>query len=145
MRPWDGARARMPMARSNDDWLAPAERDLEEEVEISFLDGPAAIEELTRLAQGLVAHDPRVVEVLLFGSLVVGNYAPGSDGDLIIVLDTAEGRPFERITPYLRWFLKAPVPVDIFVYTRSELERMAAEGNLFVARALGEAMSLAQR
>lgn len=114
-------------------------------VRVSFLDGPKTIEELRKRAQELVEQDHQVVEVLLFGSLVVGNYAPGSDADLIIVLDRGEGRPLDRIVPYLRHFLKAPVPVDVFAYTQQELERMASEGNLFVTRALGEALSLAHK
>jgi len=86
-----------------------------------------------------------VLEISLFGSLARGNYAPGSDADLLLVLDRDE-RPFlERIPPFLCLFQPGPVPVEVFPYTRSELERMQGEGNPFILGVMRQAVKLVGR
>lgn len=112
---------------------------------VSFLDGPAALEALRRLAQGVLARHPEVDAVVLFGSLARGDYAPGSDADLLVVLKADERRFIDRIPDYLRQFLDAPVPPEVFPYTREEMDRMRASGNRFVERALREGVVLARR
>jgi predicted nucleotidyltransferase len=84
---------------------------------------------------------PEIEEVLLFGSLARGEAVPGSDADLLVVLASAE-RPFiERIPRYLP--VEAPLGVDVFPYTREEIDRMRGEGNALVTRALEEGVRLA--
>ena len=111
----------------------------------SFLDGSAALKALKGLAENLLARHPEAFAVILFGSLARGDYAPGSDADLLVVLDSDERRFIDRIPDYLREFLDAPVPPEVFPYTRQELERMRATGNQFVERALAEGIVLAER
>ncbi len=81
--------------------------------------------------------------VILFGSLVRGTAVPGSDVDLLLVL-TASDRSFvDRIPAFLPSHF--PVGVDIFPYTRAELERMKAEGNSFVLAALRDGIAVFRR
>lgn len=66
--------------------------------------------------------DPRILGIGLFGSLVQGNWGPGSDLDVIIVLKDSSlpfierGRDFD--------LMEIPVPVDLLVYTLKEWERL---------------------
>ena len=110
-----------------------------------FLDGAKVVEELRTLASKLVADDLRIEQVILFGSLAKGNYTPRSDADICIILhDDDPHRPMDRIPQYLAAFSGAPVPVDVLVYTRAEVERMLGEGRRFVREALKEGITLAE-
>ncbi|OGG46319.1 MAG: hypothetical protein A3F84_27150 [Candidatus Handelsmanbacteria bacterium RIFCSPLOWO2_12_FULL_64_10] len=101
-------------------------------VRVRFLDGGRVVGELRRTAQELVAGCPNVQEVRLFGSLAKGNYAPGSDADVLIVLREDERPLLDRIPEFLRWFLKVSVPVEVFPYTCEEVERMRGRGVSFI-------------
>jgi len=61
-----------------------------------------------------------VEEVVVFGSFEQGTYAPGSDLDVLIVLResslTIGDRPAEYRPAHF------PVPLDLFPFTRAELE-----------------------
>jgi predicted nucleotidyltransferase len=72
-------------------------------------------------ARDLLAEHPEIEEVIVFGSFENDTYAPGSDLDVFIVLRDASDRPRERIARFLpdRSFT---VPVDVFPFTRSEME-----------------------
>ncbi|MBI2885695.1 MAG: nucleotidyltransferase domain-containing protein [Chloroflexi bacterium] len=76
-----------------------------------------------------MAQNSRVRSVILFGSLAQGNYTARSDADICIVLrDSDEARPIDRIPTYLGHFLGAPVPVDLLIYTQQELASMRQRG-----------------
>jgi hypothetical protein len=81
--------------------------------------------------------------VLLYGSLARGDYAPGSDADLIVVVADSPYPPTERsghLPP-----LRLPICYEILVYTEAELSRLQREGSLFLRRALEEGRWLASR
>jgi len=48
----------------------------------------------------------------------------------------------ERMHEYLKSFLSAPIPVDVFVYTAKELDDMKNRGNRFIAKITAEAVKL---
>lgn len=77
---------------------------------------------------------PEVRCVILFGSLVRGNYTGTSDADLLIVVDAASEPFLRRGTEYVDPFL--PVPVDLFVYTADEVEEALRAGGGLVKQAL---------
>lgn len=80
--------------------------------------------------RALAARYPELEEVILFGSVARGTPVPGSDVDLLVVL-SASDRPFlERIPLFVPSGF--PVDVDVFPYTRGEIERMEADGNPLV-------------
>lgn len=111
-----------------------------------FLDKQEVLARLIALARQALASDPNIREVRLFGSLAKDAYTPRSDADLLIVLESdTRRRRMDRIPEYLKYFQTAPVPVDIFPYTRAEIEAAEAEGDLFVERILREGIVLAGR
>jgi predicted nucleotidyltransferase len=101
--------------------------------------------QLRDLAQALVASRTDVESVYLFGSLARDRHAPGSDADLLVVLAEDKRRLIDRVPEFLRAFLRAPVPVDVFPFTAQELARKQREGNSFIRQVLAEAVLLAAR
>jgi predicted nucleotidyltransferase len=112
-------------------------------VSITYFAREAVRRALDEYVQTLAACHPELEEVILFGSLVHGTPVPGSDVDLLLVLSTSD-RPFPgRIPEFLP--TRFPVGVDLFPYTRDELERMQAQGNPLVLGALREGVVLFRR
>lgn len=109
-------------------------------VRIFWLDSQAVMEKLGVVARRMKARHPEIEEVLLFGSLARGEAVPGSDADLLVILSSASQPFMERIPRYLP--VGSPVGVDVFPYTREEIDRMLAEGNHFVQRAMEEGIAL---
>jgi predicted nucleotidyltransferase len=70
-------------------------------------------------AAGLLAR-PEVEEVVVFGSFERDTYAPGSDLDVLVVLRESRLPIRERAGEYRP--LRFPVPVDLFAFTRTELD-----------------------
>ncbi len=65
------------------------------------------------------------IEVSLFGSLARGNYAPGSDADIYILLREDTRKITDRIPEFLDNFSKIGVPIEVFPYTLKETEKMS--------------------
>jgi predicted nucleotidyltransferase len=74
-------------------------------------------------AQRLLSTRDDVEEIVVFGSFERGNYAPGSDVDLFIVLSRALQPVRERIPDLLP--ASFPVGIDLFPYTRKEMAALA--------------------
>ena len=72
-------------------------------------------------ARALLAKHPEVEEVIVFGSFADDTYSPGSDLDVFIVLREASDSPRERIPRFLP-DKSLDVPVDVFPFTRAEME-----------------------
>ena len=98
------------------------------------------IEKLRTVARRMKARHPEIEDVLLFGSLAREEAVPGSDADLLVILSSASQPFMERIPRYLPVGL--PLGVDVFPYTRDEIDRMLAEDNHFVQRAMEEGIAL---
>lgn len=112
-------------------------------VRITYFDREAAYRAVLEHVRSLADSDPDVEEVILFGSLAAGRPVPGSDADLLIVLRRSD-RPFlDRIALYAP--TDVPIPVDVFPYTREEMERMSAEGNAFIRSALTSGIPVFRR
>ena len=112
-------------------------------VKVTFLEREPLLARLTERAQQLLASDPRVLEVGLFGSLVRGDYGPGSDADLLVILAADARRFVDRIPEFLRHFSGLGIAVDVFPYTREEIAVMQDAG--LVKSALSERRVLARR
>ena len=79
-------------------------------------------------------HD-LVLRVGYFGSYARGDWGPGSDLDVVVIVAASED-PFERRA--VAWDTSSlPVAVQLLVYTREEWERMQQRGDRF-ARMLDE-------
>jgi predicted nucleotidyltransferase len=112
-------------------------------VSVRSLDREKVLEALRDAARALGASHPEVREVRLFGSLARGSRNPYADADLLIVLDTCD-LPFRERTPKYKP-VGLPVPADLIVCTKEELDREVASGNSFVCGALAESLPLYTR
>lgn len=94
-------------------------------VTVFWLDTDLVLERI-RAAVSRLAPDPRVLRVVLFGSFAEGRAVPGSDVDIMIVLERSD-RPFpDRIAAYLTHFSDLGIGVDLFPYTVGEMENPLA-------------------
>lgn len=109
-------------------------------VKVFWLDREETIQRLQAAMKALQARRPEIERAVLFGSLQRGDAVPGSDADVLLVL-RATDLPFsERAAVYRPEGVG--VSVDLFIYTRSELEGMLAAGNRFVSQALAAGRDL---
>lgn len=90
-----------------------------------FLDREKVVRGLARLARKVMAEDSSVKKIVLFGSLACDAYTARSDADLLIVLEKSDLPFLDRIPGFLLRFASAPVPTDVFPYTREEVDRVA--------------------
>ncbi len=97
---------------------------------VTYLDRGKAVEQLRLLGQRLIDARPNVLEVRLFGSLARMEAVPGSDADILIVLDSHPlPRWFDRIPEFSGAFADTDMPVELFPYTRDELEQLEESGS----------------
>ena len=83
---------------------------------------------------------PEVVRIGVFGSYARGDYSPGSDVDLLVIVrKSAEPRWYMRAIGFDTLILT--VPADVFVYTEAECDRMAKD-NLWMKHVLDETIWL---
>jgi predicted nucleotidyltransferase len=112
-------------------------------VNVTYFDREGVRRAVAEYVHVLAARHAELEEVVLFGSLASGTPVPGSDVDLLLILGSAD-RPFrERIPLFLPG--RFPVGVDVFPYTRSEIERMRREGNPLVLRMLRDGLTIFRR
>jgi predicted nucleotidyltransferase len=102
-----------------------------------FLNRNLVIEKLTKMALRLSARDNNIKKIVLFGSLANNTYTGTSDADLLIILKESSHRMIDRIPNLMQHFVRAPVPVDIFPYTESEVKAIP-----LAQRALREGITL---
>ncbi len=83
-------------------------------------------------AARLLSSHSEIREIVIFGSFAEGTYAPGSDLDILIVLDRSDRPVRDRIPLYLPDAF--PVGVDLFPYTRDEIAARADSPVVAAAR-----------
>jgi predicted nucleotidyltransferase len=76
---------------------------------------------------------PEIEEIVVFGSFANDTYAPGSDLDLFIILKDSNRSVRDRIPDYLP--NRFPVPVDVFPFTRKEMEVLSSSPLIAAVRA----------
>jgi len=110
---------------------------------VFWLDREEAERRLRHAAGRLVAGRPEVVAVYLFGSLATGRAVPGSDADVLVVLERSEERWVDRGVRYAGYFEDVGIAVELFCYTEDEVarvplaQRALAEGKLLAGRGPG--------
>jgi len=112
-------------------------------VRVRYLDKVAVVAALRDLAAAVGAARPEVLEIRLFGSLARGERNPWADADWLVVLEQSDLPVRDR--PPLYKPIGSPVPMDLTVCTREELERELAAGNRFVTRIMSESAVLYAR
>lgn len=104
------------------------------------------INNLVQIANCILEKFSEVEEIILFGSLARGDYGTYSDADVLLILsESPYQRYFDRIPKYAPVFLDFFMPVDIFPYTRNEINIMLEKGNLFIKGIFDDCISLAKR
>lgn len=73
------------------------------------------------VADLVAACDP--LQIIVFGSVARGDEGPDSDLDVLVVLPEADRARRHELMGDLRVAIRAPVPVDVFVTDRREIER----------------------
>ena len=92
-------------------------------VVVKSVDEAAVRRAMDAYAARLFASRPEVEEIAVFGSFAEGNWAPGSDLDVFIVLSASTRPVRDRIPDLLPGAF--PVGVDVFAYTRAEMAARA--------------------
>lgn len=88
-------------------------------VVVKSVDEGAVHRAMDAYAARLLAGHPEVEEIVVFGSFVEGNWAPGSDLDVFVVLRESPKPVRDRVPDLLPGAF--PVGVDLFPYTREEI------------------------
>lgn len=107
---------------------------------VFWLDREEAERRLRQAADRLVAERPEVVAVYLFGSLATGRAVPGSDADVLVIVDRSDERWVDRGVRYVGYFSDVGMPVELFCYTEEEVprvplaQRALVEGKLLAGR-----------
>ena len=109
-------------------------------VKAFWLDRDEAVRRIRDAVEVLTAEHPKIERAVLFGSLARGDAVPGSDADLMLVLREC-ALPWKDRSAHFK-FGNVGIPVDLFAYTRSELNQMRESGNAFIARILQEGIDL---
>jgi len=90
----------------------------------------------------MVAAHPEVVQVGYFGSYARGDWGPGSDLDILMIVEGSE-EPFERRAA--QWdTTELPVPSELLVCTKPEWERLP-QGGRFYRTVMREAIWIYRR
>ncbi|MCL4514796.1 MAG: nucleotidyltransferase domain-containing protein [Firmicutes bacterium] len=117
------------MANRSQDWLT---QDFSNSSGIYFLDVEKIMNELQQATRNLKKERIDVEETILFGSLARNDYRGASDADVAVILTTSPSSPEERIRELGRYFWPVSIPVDLLVYTRTEINKAFHDGNRFV-------------
>lgn len=112
-------------------------------VSVTWFDKEAVWRAVEAHAAVLAARHPEIEEIVVFGSLVRGTAVPGSDVDLLIILSASDRSFLDRIPAFLPGAF--PCGVDVFPYTRAELERMKGDANPLIVGALHEGRTIVRR
>jgi len=92
-------------------------------------DATGVDEAARRWARVEAARHGRVLRIGYFGSYARGDWGPGSDLDVVVIV-AASDEPFERRG--IAWDTsELPVAAELLVYTNGEWERMAGQGGRF--------------
>jgi len=112
-------------------------------VRIFSLNRAKVLECLRQAVAQLVERRPEVERIWLFGSLARGDAVPGSDADVLLVLD-ASPKPFhERGADYA--FDRCGVGVDVLAYTHEEFDQLPERSPRFYRTVLEEHLVLYER
>ncbi|MFH0762583.1 MAG: nucleotidyltransferase domain-containing protein [Candidatus Omnitrophota bacterium] len=101
-----------------------------------FVNSKEIIAKLKEVALNVAGANGNVAAVYLFGSHTQGNAGLHSDADILVVLKKDSRAWMERQGEYILAFADAPVPVDVLVYTKEELDAALRKGNSFLSAAI---------
>lgn len=94
------------------------------------LDRERLLSELRSWAMDTLSSHPEVMRIGLFGSYARGDYAPGSDVDVLLLVRECE-QPLWFLRPLAYDTSSLPVAVDLLAYTSEEARRLREESSWF--------------
>ncbi|MBA7504907.1 hypothetical protein ES706_03569 [subsurface metagenome] len=94
-------------------------------VKVFWLEQEKLLTQLRNLAVKIGKKDKNILKIILFGSLAERRAVPGSDADILVILQR-DDKPFmERLVEWSRRFT-LDFPVEVFPYTKKELNNPVA-------------------
>jgi uncharacterized protein len=105
-------------------------------VKVTFTNREQILKALKNLIQEWTQQHPELEQVILFGSFARGDYFPGSDVDVLLILEKSDQPVLNRIREFLPTHF--PVDIDIFPYTRDEIQRIITDPHSLVVQALSQ-------
>jgi predicted nucleotidyltransferase len=90
-------------------------------VKVFWLKQEELVEEIRNAARRLGKSDENVLKIVLFGSLADRKAVPGSDADILILLNEDERGFMERVAEWQQKF-SLDFPTEVFPYTQEELD-----------------------
>ncbi len=102
-----------------------------------FIDERLVAEGFKKIALRLAQKNKNVEAVYLFGSYSSGNAGIHSDADILVIIGQDARKRQDRLDEFILEFSDGPVPADVLVATRAELESALAQGNHFYSNAAG--------
>ena len=100
-------------------------------------------EKISELVLKIVSgYDPD--KIILFGSYASGNHTENSDLDLFVIKDSELPRP-ERIKQVRKLIFGAKIPIDLIIYTPTEIEEARNNQFSFVYEVLNTGEVLYER
>jgi len=91
-------------------------------VKVFWLDKDLLRKRIQKAARRILSANSNVEKVILFGSLAEDKATAFSDADILIVVKDSAKRFIDRSVDFAPYFQNIGVEVDLFVYTRKELE-----------------------
>ena len=95
-------------------------------VKVFWLDKDLLKKRIQQAAKKIMAMNSDVEKVMLFGSLAQDKATAFSDADILIVVKDSTKRFIDRPIDFAPYFRNIGVEVDLFVYTRKEIEHHTA-------------------
>jgi hypothetical protein len=108
--------------------------------EVRFLDYDEILRDLRQAVVEAKGAHPEIIKVLLFGSLVEGNWTADSDADLIVVV-RREFEDFHKSRAPYQIFSRL-IPTDSLVYSETEFRGLSGDPDSFLAQNLPSAIEL---
>ena len=91
-------------------------------VKVFWLNRKLLRQRLMSAVKTLAFKRHEVVRVILFGSVAEEREIPGSDVDIMIIVEECKERFLDRSDKYFEYFENVGIPVELFVYSRDEVE-----------------------
>jgi predicted nucleotidyltransferase len=107
---------------------------------VFWLDRDEALRRLHEAAERAIRDRAEIRSIRLFGSLAEDRAVPGSDADVLILLERSERRWIDRPLDFIGYFEGVGMPVELFCYTEQEAKRTP-----LARRALEHGLPLARR
>ena len=91
-------------------------------VKVFWLDKDLLKKRIQKAAKKIMSTNSDVEKVILFGSLAEDRATAFSDADILIVVKDSTKRFIDRPIDFAQYFQNIGIEVDLFVYTKKEIE-----------------------